>query len=78
MNFSTENHVCSHKKVTAQLICAFVFTYSKIQFSHDMAHFTVAYNVHVQGPLVQSISSLTMSLRRNLVIIKYLATELSN
>ena len=23
--------------VTAQLICAFVFTYAKMQFSHDMA-----------------------------------------
>ena len=24
--------------VTAQLICAFVFTYAKIRFSHDVAH----------------------------------------
>ena len=24
--------------VTAQLICAFVFTYAKIRFSHDTAH----------------------------------------
>ena len=26
------------KAVTAQLICAYVFTYAKIQFSHDVAY----------------------------------------
>ena len=37
--------MCSEKKkalisckVTAQLICGFVFAYAKIQFSHDMPH----------------------------------------
>ena len=27
--------------VTAQLICVFVFAYTKIRFSHDTAHFSV-------------------------------------
>ena len=27
-------------KVTAKLICAFVFAYAKTQFSHDAAHIT--------------------------------------
>ena len=29
------------RAVTAQLICAFVFTYAKIRFSHDAAHIMV-------------------------------------
>ena len=28
-------------KVTAQLICAFVFAYAKIRFSHDVAHIVI-------------------------------------
>ena len=31
---------CNEKKVTAKLICAFVFAYAKTQFSNDAAHIT--------------------------------------
>ena len=34
----SKNKVLISCAVTAQLICAFVFTYAKFRFSHDAAH----------------------------------------
>ena len=34
------HYPCNEKKVTAKLICAFVFPYAKTQFSNDAAHIT--------------------------------------
>ena len=34
----SENKGADQLRVTAKLICIFVFAYTKIQFSHDVAH----------------------------------------
>ena len=48
-------YLCSENKgaATAQLICAFVFTYAKHRFSHDPAHFILDSIVTEQSPLLQ-------------------------
>ena len=38
--------------VTAKLICVFVFTYAKIKFSHDEAHFSSAYRMLSQNAVI--------------------------
>ena len=58
---------------TTQLICTFVFAKAKILFSHDAAHIEREDN---QGPVVQSIVSLTISLRHKFV--KQISAKVTN
>ena len=36
--------------VTAKLICAFVFAYTKIRFSHDAAHIFIVIAKYIENP----------------------------
>ena len=67
--------------LSVQLICPFVFANAQNRFSHDAAHITADQSseagvVGAQGPVVQSIVSLTTSVRCQFV--QYMLTTLSN